>query len=187
MVTKWVHLLCFLQPEKSHKVVLLIVPTEMGQPTHSQHVSGHDAKHGHGAFVRSISQLCLKHASNHRTKVMSKWKVNKPHPAFSGFIRPRLNSCPCVAPRSMLPPSPHGGSRQRRQTLGANPILEDEEMEGEKWPTPWEGEQWYTPNCCPRSVPETVCVWPYSIRVFCVLSVCDVSILKSGVVFQNHG
>ncbi|XP_078333950.1 sperm-specific sodium:proton exchanger-like isoform X2 [Crassostrea virginica] len=70
----WTVLKLELQPERGPKTVLLVVPTEMGQPTHSQHVSGHDSKHGHGAFVRSISQLCLKHASNHRTKVMSKWK-----------------------------------------------------------------------------------------------------------------
>ncbi|XP_055996016.1 sodium/hydrogen exchanger 10-like isoform X4 [Ostrea edulis] len=73
----WTVLKLELQPEKGPKTVLLIVPTEMGQPTHSQHVSGHDTKHGHGAFVRSISQLCLKHASNHRSKVMSKWKINE--------------------------------------------------------------------------------------------------------------
>lgn len=174
MVTKWVHLLCFLQPEKSHKVVLLIVPTEMGQPTHSQHVSGHDAKHGHGAFVRSISQLCLKHASNHRTKVMSKWKVNKPHPAFSGFIRPRLNSCPCVAPRSMLPPSPHGGSRQRRQTLGANPILEDEEMEGRSDPLPGRGSN-DTHLTVAQDLCQKLCVSDLVVSessVFCLWRVC---------------
>ncbi|XP_062603630.1 sodium/hydrogen exchanger 10-like [Saccostrea cucullata] len=73
----WTVLKLELQPQKGPKTVLLIVPTEMGQPTHSQHVSGHDSKHGHGAFVRSISQLCLKHASSHRNKVMSKWKVNE--------------------------------------------------------------------------------------------------------------
>ena len=127
--------LCNLQPERGPKTVLLVVPTEMGQPTHSQHVSGHDSKHGHGAFVRSISQLCLKHASNHRTKVMSKWKVNKPHPSFSGFSRPRLNSCPCVTPISLLPPSPSGShNRRRRQTVGAmsdtTPIPEEED---ESW------------------------------------------------------
>lgn len=103
----------------------------MGQPTHSQHVSGHDTKHGHGAFVRSISQLCLKHASNHRSKVMSKWKVNKPHPAFSGFSRPRLQSCPCVSPHPLIPLSSEVHHGDRRSTMavvcdGAT-ILEEEE------------------------------------------------------------
>lgn len=63
-----------LQPDKGPKPVLLVVPSEAGQPAHSSHKGSHD-RHGHGAFSQSISQLCLKHASKHRQSVESKWKV----------------------------------------------------------------------------------------------------------------
>ena len=86
------------QPDKGAKPVLLVVPSEVGQPTHK---SGHDLRHGHGAFVNSISQLCLKHASNHRKNVISKWKVNR-RSSFNPVknIRKRIMSMP-LAPKTV--------------------------------------------------------------------------------------
>ncbi|OWF55657.1 sodium/hydrogen exchanger 10-like isoform X2 [Mizuhopecten yessoensis] len=70
----WTVLKLELLPDKGPKPVLLIVPTEVGQPHHTQHKSSHDVRHGHGAFISSISQLCLNHASKHRKNAESKWK-----------------------------------------------------------------------------------------------------------------
>lgn len=70
----WTILKLELLPDKGPKPVLLIVPTEVGQPHHTNHKSSHDVRHGHGAFISSISQLCLNHASKHRKHAESKWK-----------------------------------------------------------------------------------------------------------------
>ncbi|XP_033751585.1 sodium/hydrogen exchanger 10-like isoform X2 [Pecten maximus] len=70
----WTILKLELLPDKGPKPVLLIVPTEVGQPHHTNHKSSHDVRHGHGAFISSISQLCLNHASKHRKNAESKWK-----------------------------------------------------------------------------------------------------------------
>ncbi|KAK3101953.1 hypothetical protein FSP39_007588 [Pinctada imbricata] len=90
----WSVLKLQLQTDKGVKPVLLIVPAEVGQPTHK---SAHEARHGHGAFVNSISQLCLKHASTHRKNIMSKWKVNRRY-SFNPIasIRKRIKSMPNV-------------------------------------------------------------------------------------------
>ncbi|XP_071121113.1 sperm-specific sodium:proton exchanger-like isoform X2 [Mytilus edulis] len=73
----WTVLKLQLMPEKGPKPVLLVVPSEAGQPAHAAHKSGHDLRHGHGAFSNSISQLCLNHASKHRQSVESKWKKKR--------------------------------------------------------------------------------------------------------------
>ncbi|KAH3877178.1 hypothetical protein DPMN_001037, partial [Dreissena polymorpha] len=52
-------------------VVILIVPSDLGQPIHGK--KG-EAQRGHGALINSLSQLCLKHASKKRLNVESKWK-----------------------------------------------------------------------------------------------------------------
>ncbi|CAC5362747.1 SLC9A10_11 [Mytilus coruscus] len=70
----WTVLKLQLMPEKGPKPVLLVVPSEAGQPAHAAHKSSHELRHGHGAFSNSISQLCLNHASKHRQSVESKWK-----------------------------------------------------------------------------------------------------------------
>ncbi|XP_052064398.1 sodium/hydrogen exchanger 10-like isoform X1 [Mytilus californianus] len=70
----WTVLKLQLMPEKGPKPVLLVVPSEAGQPAHASHKSSHELRHGHGAFSNSISQLCLNHASKHRQSVESKWK-----------------------------------------------------------------------------------------------------------------
>ena len=66
-----------LQPhEGSRPIVMLIVPTEIGQSVHSHSKKPSEQQRGHGAFINSISQLCLRHASKTRISVESKWKVN---------------------------------------------------------------------------------------------------------------
>ena len=63
----------FFQPHEETPVIILIVPTESGKPVHGGQKG--EQQRGHGAFVNSLSQLCLRHASKHRLNVESKWKV----------------------------------------------------------------------------------------------------------------
>ncbi|XP_053385039.1 sodium/hydrogen exchanger 10-like isoform X1 [Mercenaria mercenaria] len=62
-----------LSDEEITPVVILVVPTEVGQPIHG-HGKKAEQQRGHGAFINSLSQLCLRHASKHRMNVESKWR-----------------------------------------------------------------------------------------------------------------
>ncbi|XP_052797553.1 sodium/hydrogen exchanger 10-like isoform X2 [Mya arenaria] len=61
-----------LLPVEDTPVVILVVPSDVGQPIHGGKKT--EQQRGHGAFINSLSQLCLKHASKNRLKVESKWK-----------------------------------------------------------------------------------------------------------------
>lgn len=65
----------YLQSDESiNPVVILVVPTDVGQHMHGPGKKS-EQQRGHGAFINSLSQLCLRHASKHRMNVESKWKV----------------------------------------------------------------------------------------------------------------
>ena len=68
-------------------MVILVIPTEIGQPSHSHSKKTSEQQRGHGAFVNSISQLCLRHASNKRLSVESKWKVSTMAVVFNTPVR----------------------------------------------------------------------------------------------------
>jgi hypothetical protein len=61
--------------EEVTPVVILVIPTEVGQPIHAPGKKA-DQQRGHGAFINNLSQLCLRHASKHRINVESKWRVS---------------------------------------------------------------------------------------------------------------
>ncbi|KAL5006670.1 hypothetical protein ScPMuIL_015476 [Solemya velum] len=86
--------------ELDPKPVILVVPSELGQPTHSSHKSSHDmGGNGHGAFIASISRLCLKHASEQRNNVSSKWgKIQQAKSLGTLFQKVRRSSAESESP-----------------------------------------------------------------------------------------
>ncbi|XP_060556352.1 sodium/hydrogen exchanger 10-like isoform X2 [Ruditapes philippinarum] len=62
-----------ISDEEVTPVVILVIPTEVGQPIHAPGKKA-DQQRGHGAFINNLSQLCLRHASKHRINVESKWR-----------------------------------------------------------------------------------------------------------------
>lgn len=63
---------CFTQEEKNNPVIILVVPADMGEAMHGKKT---EQQRGHGAFVNSLSQLCVKHSSKSSLNEDSKWKV----------------------------------------------------------------------------------------------------------------
>ncbi|KAK3608482.1 hypothetical protein CHS0354_010327 [Potamilus streckersoni] len=61
-------------PNQKPKCVILVIPSELGQPVHSHSKVSHEDQRGHGAFINTISKLCLRHASQHRLNLESKWR-----------------------------------------------------------------------------------------------------------------
>ncbi|XP_071100546.1 sperm-specific sodium:proton exchanger-like [Haliotis cracherodii] len=64
----WTVLKLNLQPEKGPSPIVLVVPSELGQvaPVAERRLSAHDIRSEHGAYLSSLSRLCLRHASVQR-------------------------------------------------------------------------------------------------------------------------